>query len=60
MVLYGVGLVVEGFDFVVAGRFGQFEALKNVALFGGQAGALGDGEGDPIVGPGAMRLSVGS
>jgi hypothetical protein len=36
-------MVVEGFELVVAGRFSQSECVKNVTLFGGEAGALGDG-----------------
>ena len=50
MVWKVLGLVVEGFEVVVGGRFGQFEMLKNACLFLGQAGALGEGASAGVVG----------
>jgi len=40
-----VGLVVEGFEIVVAGRFRQIQGRNNGRLFGGEPGALRDGAG---------------
>ena len=46
----GVGLVVEGREIVVAGRFRQLETLKNGRLLRGEAGALGHGSVADVVG----------
>jgi hypothetical protein len=46
----GLGLVVEGFELVVAVRFRQLERVNNRGLLGGQVGALGDGAGAGVVG----------
>jgi len=54
------GSVVEGFELVVAGRFGQPEGLENGRLFGGESGSLGDGAVAGVVGVELDAVELGA